>query len=63
MEKDVYTTSQAADYNGHAHTQYVDPATGMENKTGRITEAAGLYGDIETAEEYGYVTRGYVQID
>lgn len=37
---------------------FVD-ANGVENKTGRLAEAAGVYGDIQTAEEYGYVTRGY----
>jgi hypothetical protein len=26
----------------------------------RIGEAADLYGDIQTAEDYGYVSRGYV---
>lgn len=26
----------------------------------RMGEAADMYGDIQTAEEYGYVTRGYV---
>ena len=69
MEKDAYNVNEAADYNGnegadyngHAQAQYVDPTTGIENKQGRITEAAGIYGDIETAEEYGYVARGYVQ--
>lgn len=44
--------------NGHAPATYVDPVTGIESKQGRITEAADIYGDIETAEEYGYVTRG-----
>jgi hypothetical protein len=61
MEKEHYNVDQTPDYNGHAHAQYVDPVTGIENKSGRITEAADLYGNIETAEEYGYVTRGYVQ--
>lgn len=30
----------------------------VENKELRITEAAGIYGDIGSAEEYGYVDRG-----
>lgn len=30
----------------------------VEDKGMRIGEAADLYGDIGTAEEYGYVTRG-----
>lgn len=54
-EKDQYNVEE----NG-VHPQYVDPY-GVESKQGRITEAAALYGDIQTAEEYGYVTRGYVE--
>jgi hypothetical protein len=60
MEKEQYNVNESPDYNGHAHASYVDPATGIETKAGRIEEAAGLYGNIETAEQYGYVTRGYV---
>lgn len=57
-EKDQYNVNETPDYNGHAHATYVDPRTGIESKSGRLNEAAGLYGDVETAEEYGYVTRG-----
>ena len=32
----------------------------VEDKGIRIGEAADMYGDLDTAEEYGYVTRGYV---
>ena len=32
----------------------------IENKGLRIGEAADNYGDLQTAEEYGYVSRGYV---
>lgn len=60
MEKDGHYVSESPE-NGHPPATYVDPATGIESKQGRITEAAGLYGDLETAEEYGYVTRGYVE--
>jgi len=59
-EKDGYSVDASPDYNGHAHATYVDPATGLESKEGRVQEAAELYGNIETAEEFGYVTRGYV---
>jgi len=55
-EKDNNLVADATDYG--RRPSYIDPVTGIENKQGRITEAAGLYGDIETAEEYGYVTRG-----
>ena len=57
-EKDQYNVNESPDYNGHTHNAYVDPHTGIESKTGRITEAADIYGDVQTAEEYGYVTRG-----
>jgi hypothetical protein len=57
-EKEQYDVRATPDYNGHATASYVDPATGIESKSGRILEASDLYGNIETAEEYGYVTRG-----
>jgi amino acid transporter len=56
-DKDTYNVDET--YNG-TQPHYVDPS-GIESKEGRITEAAALYGDIQTAEEYGYVTRGYVR--
>lgn len=62
MEKDPAYINESPDYTGNGRTTYVDPATGVETKTGRIIEAGELYGNIETAEEYGYVTRGYVQL-
>lgn len=57
-EKDQYNVNYAGDYNGHAHAAYVDPVTGMESKQGRLAEAADIYGNVEIAEEYGYVARG-----
>lgn len=57
-ERDSYHANES--YNG-TRPQYVDPSTGIESKEGRMIEAAALYGDIQTAEEYGYVTRGYVR--
>ena len=30
----------------------------VEDKGMRMGEAADMYGDLQTAEEYGYVTRG-----
>ena len=32
----------------------------VDDKGMRMGEAADLYGDLATAEEYGYVSRGYV---
>ncbi len=61
MEKDSYAVNESADYNnGHANQTYVGP-TGLDGKTGRMQEAADLYGNVETAEEYGYVARGCVE--
>ncbi len=58
MEKDSYAVNESPDYNnGHVHQTYVDPS-GIQSKEGRLQEAADVYGNIETAEEYGYVTRG-----
>jgi len=60
-EKEAYRVDESPDgSHGNNHNTYVDPSTGIESKTGRIAEAGELYGNIETAEEYGYVTRGYV---
>lgn len=50
--------SETPDYDSHGHATYIDPTTGMESKAGVLNEAGELYGNIETAEEYGYVTRG-----
>ncbi|KAH8811692.1 amino acid permease/ SLC12A domain-containing protein [Xylogone sp. PMI_703] len=55
MEKG-YNVTEAPDYSGQGG--YIDPATGVESKMGRIAEAGEIYGNLETAEEYGYVTRG-----
>lgn len=35
----------------------------VETKGQAIGEAVGIYGDVQTAEEYGYVERGYVVCD
>lgn len=37
---------------------YEDPATLTNEKGIKIGEAADIFGDVQTAEEYGYVTRG-----
>ena len=40
----------------------LDDATRVVDEKGiRIGEAADLYGDLASAEEFGYVSRGYVQ--
>ncbi|MCJ1272246.1 hypothetical protein MMC21_000032 [Puttea exsequens] len=37
---------------------YDDPATIVEERGIRLGEASDMYGDVKTAEDYGYVTRG-----
>ncbi len=37
---------------------YEDPVTLSHEKNIRIGEAADIFGDVQTAEEYGYVSRG-----
>jgi hypothetical protein len=51
MEKEPYNVDEKPGYNGVGEHQV---------KTGRLAEAADLYGNIEEAEKLGYVTRGCV---
>lgn len=51
MEKAAYSAGVEAPV-------YDDPARVVEDKGIRIGEAMDMFGDVETAEEYGYVTRG-----
>lgn len=51
MEKEAYTVDAPL---------HDDPARIVEDKGMRMGEAADVYGDIQTAEDYGYVSRGYV---
>ena len=37
---------------------YDKPARGGQENGYQLNEAADLYGDIDTAKDYGYVTRG-----
>lgn len=46
------SVEEVADYNGHVHPTQI--------KDSRLLEAAEIYGNVETAEKYGYVTRGYI---
>jgi len=52
MEKERYTES------GTEAPPYDDPTRVVEDKGIRMGEAADMYGDLDTAEEYGYVARG-----
>lgn len=58
MDKEQYTVDESSAYNSHA--TYIDPATGAESKSGPLAEAGEMYGNLDTAEEFGYVHRGYV---
>ena len=59
MEKEAYNGAPNEAYaNGHEPPKYNDPASIVEGKGIRVGEAADMYGDIGTAEEYGYVSRG-----
>ena len=39
---------------------YDDPAKTFDERTMQLGEAADMYGNIGTVEEFGYVTRGWV---
>ncbi|TVY31191.1 putative proline-specific permease [Lachnellula hyalina] len=56
MEKENYNVDESPSYNGRA--AYVDPATGEVNKSDPMMEAGEVYGNSDTAEEFGYVHRG-----
>ena len=58
MEKENYNVDESPSYNGRAG--HVIPATGEENKSDPMMEAGEVYGNSDTAEEFGYVHRGYV---
>lgn len=58
MERGGYAGGSPESYSGES-PPYEDPARITEEKGVRIGEAADLYGDLATAEDYGYVTRGY----
>lgn len=57
MDKGAYNVEPKEAY-GHDAPPYQDPAGIVETKGIRMGEAADMYGDIQTAEEYGYVSRG-----
>ena len=57
MENEKYLNVSGVKYSNES-PPYDDPARIVEAKGVRIGEAADLYGDIGTAEDYGYVTRG-----
>lgn len=65
-EKDYYemmelekTRTESALYNDPSR-MYDDPYRITAERGLQLGEAADMYGDVDTAEEHGYVTRGYV---
>ncbi|TVY36209.1 putative proline-specific permease [Lachnellula subtilissima] len=56
MDKEHYNVDESPSYSGRA--AYADPATGEENKSNPLVEAGEMYGNFDTAEEFGYVHRG-----
>ena len=62
MEKETDVGDSSEKYNHDA-----TPAPPYDDDAGRVTktkgvsigEATGMYGDVATAEDYGYVTRGF----
>ena len=59
MEKQPdYVVEPAVDHSADP-AYHVDEANKLEARRGsKVNEASDLYGDIQTAEEYGYVSRG-----
>ncbi len=47
-------------YTSHRSEHEFDPTRVVEEFGIGVGEAADMYGDLATAEDYGYVTRGYV---
>lgn len=64
-EKDVYELGPVEQYTNvsdiYDDSHYTETARIVAEKGMRFGEAADIYGDIETAEDYGYVTRGCVK--
>ena len=60
--KEAYNITPAEKYSAES-PPYDDMARVVDEKGVRIGEAADMYGDLATAEEYGYVTRGYVELE
>ena len=62
MEKEAYSVNPTEKYSNESPPYgHDDPTRIVEEKGIRLGEAADMYGDLGSAEEYGYVTRGYVK--
>lgn len=58
MEKDIYNVSPEEKLSNESPNDYHGAERIVEEKGSRIGEAAAMYGDLESAEDYGYVNRG-----
>ena len=58
MDKESYNVEPMEAYPTTDSPPYHDLAALVEEKGIQMGEAAALYGDIQTVEEYGYVHRG-----
>lgn len=57
-EKAGYLTGEASPDYPHDETRKDRIASIAQERGTQIGEGADIYGDVETAEEYGYVARG-----
>ena len=60
MEKEAYNVAPAEKISNDS-PGYTNAERIVEEKGVRMGEAADMYGDLETAEDFGYVSRGYVE--
>lgn len=59
VTKDPWKIEPAEEYPmSNVSDMYDDPAAIVEERGIRLGEASDMYGDIKTAEDYGYVSRG-----
>ena len=63
-EKDPFELTPVKQYSNlsdiYDDSHYNETARMVAERGLQYGEAADIYGDIETVEDYGYVTRGYV---
>ena len=57
MEREEYDLEQKEVF-GHGDSAFAGPAYKVEERGIQMGEAADMYGNVETAEDYGYVARG-----
>ena len=60
MEKEGIYNDTEKEGSGSEVAPYNEAGNVIESKGIAIGEAAGVYGDLRTAEDLGYVTRGLV---